>query len=246
MKHIILFSGGASSSYMAWLVAQEVSKEDIVLLHTPTGAEHPDADRFRQEVADYIGIEITEVSSGLNLWKCIIKNNCLPSQFIPFCTRVLKVEPAEKYYKELLLQGEDFIIYVGFGKQEWRRLQRQATRFKTKGYKVKYPLYEKKLTSNICKEIIKNEWKICLPEPYKILKHNNCIPCFKGGKKHFYKVWKYYPEEFKKAVDMEELIGNTVFKDCSLLELVEKWEREDKWDDKQLKLFPDVENLPSM
>lgn len=47
MKHIVLFSGGLSSAYVAYLVLQEQKKEDVVLLHTPTYSENHDADTFR-------------------------------------------------------------------------------------------------------------------------------------------------------------------------------------------------------
>ena len=41
MKHVVLFSGGAASSYVAYLLTQdkEIDKKDIVLLHTPTLSE---------------------------------------------------------------------------------------------------------------------------------------------------------------------------------------------------------------
>jgi len=70
---------------------------------------------------------------------------------------------------------------------------------------------------------IRDDWKICLPETYKYLTHNNCIPCFKAGKGHFYKVWRHYPQQFKRAKQMEELVGHTVFKDKPLSELEAEW-----------------------
>lgn len=57
-----MFSGGASSAVMAKFVADE-HPEDTILLYNPTGAEHPDADRFCEEVADFIGLPITVESA---------------------------------------------------------------------------------------------------------------------------------------------------------------------------------------
>ena len=57
MKHVVLFSGGLSSAYVAYLVLQEQKKEDVVLLHTPTLSELPDADKFRYEVARYLKVD---------------------------------------------------------------------------------------------------------------------------------------------------------------------------------------------
>ena len=91
MKHICLFSGGAGSAYMSWLVAKEYPN-DTILLFNQTKSEHPDADRFRKQIANYIGLPITEISDGRDLWELIDDNKCLPSSFIPFCSRILKQE----------------------------------------------------------------------------------------------------------------------------------------------------------
>ncbi|MBW2084465.1 MAG: hypothetical protein JRI54_00315 [Deltaproteobacteria bacterium] len=109
----------------------------------------------------------------------------------------------------------------GYDIEEYRRI----IRAQALGSTAKYPLIETRITSREIKRIIANEWGIKLPEPYKYFKHNNCIPCFKAGKRDWYKVWRYYPERFYKAKEMEELIGKTVFKDTSLTELEVKWKR---------------------
>lgn len=234
MKHIVLFSGGAASSYVAYLVAQEQQNKNVILLHTPTFSEHEDTDRFRCQVARYLKLPITTWGDGRDIWQIIEDNNCIPSQFIPFCTQQLKLKMAEQYYKTL---DEDFILYYGYGIDEWRRIQKQYARFELIGRKARYPLFEQKITSEQIKKAITEEWKIKLPEPYKYLKHNNCIPCFKAGLYEWKNYWLYYPEQFQKAIDVEEKIGHTVFKGISLKELAEKWKHNKKFDDSQISLF---------
>jgi hypothetical protein len=221
MKHIILFSGGANSSYVAWLVAQKQKKEDIILLHTPTYSEHPDADRFRNQVSKFLDIPITVQADGRDIWQLIRDHHCLPSDFIPFCSSELKSEEASIFYKTMT---EKFIVYLGFGLGEWRRAQTSIARLAVQGIESKYPLLEQDKLDPQIKDIIRNEWRICLPEPYLYLNHNNCLPCFKGGVPHFYQIWKYYREYFNKAVEAENLIGHTVFKDKSLTEYSKLWE----------------------
>ena len=219
MKHIVLFSGGLSSAYVAYLVLQEQNKKDIVLLHTPTYSENHDADTFRHQVAKYLGLPIVEWGDGRNLWELIKDNNCIPGQFIPFCTQQLKQKPKEEYYKYLESLGEDFTEYVGFGLEEWRRVQRATARNEKISRKVKFPIFEQKIPSSEVKRIITEEWGIKLPMAYEDLNHNNCIPCFKAGKSSWRVYWAKYPEQFQKAVEIEEKIGHTVFKDKSLKEL---------------------------
>ena len=227
MKHIVQFSGGAASAYVAWLVANEFGKENTILLFHDTKSEHPDADRFRKQVSEFIGVPITEVSDGRDLWEVIKDNHCLPSSFIPFCTRVLKQEPAEAFYKELDKQGIEYTLYNGLGVEEIGRVQRSIVRGEVAGRTVRCLLAERNISDKEVKRTIRDDWRICLPEPYLYLSHNNCIPCFKAGKGHFYKVWQHYPEQFERAIQMEELTGHTVFKDTSLAELAEFWAQQD-------------------
>lgn len=216
MKHIVTFSGGANSAYMSKIILDKYPKEDVVLLFHDTKAEHEDAKRFRIEISKYLNKDITEVSDGRSLWELILDYNCLPSQFIPFCTQQLKLNQRKKYLKTI---KEDFIVYIGYDINEPRRIQKQMAFCEKENIKCEYPLVDKKMTSEQCKSIIMNDWKICLPFPYTNLKHNNCIPCFKGGKSHFLSVLKYYSEEYHKAEQLEEQLGYTVFKDISLKEL---------------------------
>lgn len=239
MKHICLFSGGAASSYMSWLVAREQNKDDIILLHTPTGGEHEDSDRFRHQVADFIGLPIKTKALGMDIWTLIDYNKAIPNFHFPFCTRMLKQEQTEKFIKAL---NEDFILYYGFGPDEWKRVQKALARNESVNRKVKFPLWEKQITNEQVKQIIKNEWKICLPEPYKYLQHNNCIPCWKGSQKHFKAVWKYYPEQFWKAVEKEELWGPYTLFSKSLRELASIWELENE----QIALVELEESIPCM
>lgn len=226
VKHIVQFSGGAASTYVGWLVAQEFGEQNTILLnHDPgAGAEHPDTKRFLRQASEYIGVPITQADDGRGLWEVIEDEQCLPIHFIPFCTRILKIDPGEKYLKQL---NEPFILYNGLGPEEINRVQRSVLRGEVLGRAVRCLLAERNITIAECKRIIRDEWKICLPEPYLHLSHNNCIPCFKAGKGHFYKVWQNYPAEFQKAVEMEELIGHTVFKDKSLTELAAHWAQQD-------------------
>lgn len=221
--HIVMFSGGAASSVMAKIVADANSGQTI-LLHTPTGAEHPDADRFRAQVAAYIGLPITIEAANFTLWDLVNSRKHIPNDGLPYCTKELKLIPQDRYLTRLKKAGQDFISYVGYDRSERGRIQKTFARHEAKGRKVKFPLAEASLTSDECKRIIREDWRICLPEPYQYLKHNNCIPCYRGGEAHWYNVWRYYPEQFMRAARAEERADNTVFADKSLLELVAIWE----------------------
>ena len=84
MKHIVQFSGGAGSAMAAYLVAQKQPKENIILLYhdVPMGQDE-DTYRFNDDVSNFLGIPITDVSDGRTLWDVIRDNKSLPSIFIP-------------------------------------------------------------------------------------------------------------------------------------------------------------------
>ena len=238
MKHVVLFSGGAASSYVAYLLKQdkEISNKDIVLLHTPTLSECEDSEKFRLKVARYLKLPITVWGRGEDIWDCIDRNGAIPGQFIPFCTEQLKQQMKEQYFRYLKQCEEDWIEYVGYGPDEWKRIQKSVAKNDKLGRKVRFPLAEKNISSDECKRIIRDEWGIKLPSSYKSLKHNNCIPCFKGGKDYWYAVWKSYPEQYHRAAEKEEEVGYTVFRDVSLKELENKFRSDKEWEDMQMNL----------
>lgn len=238
MKHVVLFSGGAASSYVAYLLKQdkEIDNKDIILLHTPTLSECEDSEKFRLKVARYLNLPMTVWGRGEDIWECIDRNGAIPGQFLPFCTEQLKLQMKEQYFRYLKQCGEDWIEYVGYGPDEWKRIQKAVARNDKLGRKVRFPLAEKNISSDECKRIIRDEWGIELPSSYKSLKHNNCIPCFKGGKDYWYAVWKSYPEQYHRAAKEEEKLGYTVFRDISLKELEKKFQNDKEWEDMQMNL----------
>jgi len=231
MKHIVLFSGGAASSYCAYLVLQKYDKKDIILLHTPTHSEDKDSDRFRKDVSNYLNTPITEENYGMNIWELIDHKKHIPGQFMPFCTQVLKMQMTERFLKKI---NDDFVLYIGYSKNEWRRVQKTYARNLNIGRKVVFPVFEAGISDKEIKHIIQNSWGIKLPEAYKYLKHNNCIPCFKAGKAEWKLYWLHYPKEYEKAMQKEKEIGYTVFKDCTLEELAEKFRHNKDFEDSQI------------
>lgn len=238
MKHVVLFSGGAASSYVAYILKQDekIDNKDIVILHTPTLSEVEDSEKFRLKVARYLKIPMTVWGRGEDIWDLIDRYTAIPGQFMPFCTQMLKQQMKEEYFKYLKSIGEEWIEYVGYGPDEWRRVQKATARNEMMKRQVRFPLFEMKISNEECKRIIRDEWKIELPSSYQTLKHNNCIPCFKGGKEYFKAIWRYYPNEYERAAVKEEETGHKVFKDISLRELAERFKNDKEWNDSQFQI----------
>ena len=227
--HIVQFSGGAGSAVAAKLVIDEFGPADVVLLFHDTLAEHPDAKRFREEVAAYLGLPITERSCGKSLWEVIDANSALPSSFMPFCTRELKLQPGEQFLQDLEMAGQAFALYNGMGPDEPARVRRAKAEAAKRGRTLRCPLDERDVDDP--KSVVAS-WGIELPVCYRYLKHNNCIPCFKAtGLEYWYNVWLHHPAEYERAAQLEEKFGYTVRRGQSLRELVTVYERgpDPKW-----------------
>ncbi|SES68959.1 hypothetical protein [[Clostridium] polysaccharolyticum] len=239
MKHVVLFSGGVASAYVAHMVKNELGKEglrDIVLLNTPTWSEDRDIYRFMCQVGRKLKLPITIWGDGRTIWQLIQDRGAIPGNFIPFCTQRLKQEMKEQYYKYLERMGEEYIEYVGFGADEPSRVQKAYARAQKHGRKIRFPIAESCISSEEIKKFITEEWKLQLPNAYKALKHNNCIPCFKGGKEYFYQVYKFYPEQFELAKQAENETGYTVFKDTKLEELEKNFMNKEEWENNQYQI----------
>lgn len=226
MKHIVCYSGGHSSALVAVEVVRKFGKENVILLNHDISAtvEDQDIKRFKNEVAEYLGMEVTYANyQGLSVDK-------IPDQFevsinakgfkfgvgSALCTTKLKTEPFMKYLKDNFPE-KDCICYYGFDPNETVRIQRRVGVMSSHGYRTGYPLaHWKDRTIHSVEEI-----GIKPPNAYSIFKHSNCTGCLKAGRQHWYATYVTRPDLFEKAKEAEEIIGYTIIKDISMLELEE-------------------------
>lgn len=233
MKHIICYSGGHSSALVAVEVVRKYGKDDVVLLNhdiseldeeNGLAGEHKDIKRFKQEVADYLGLPITYANmdeyESKDQFDVAIEINAFQAQVgQALCTYNLKTLPFYNWLKANYPNGNDVVIYYGFDRDEQHRIQNRSSKLAEIGYKTDYPLaFWNRTIFNI------EEIGIKRPITYSIFKHANCVGCLKAGRQHWYIVYCLYPNIFKKAMAAEKQIGYSIIKDCYLDELIPKYE----------------------
>ena len=61
MKHVVSFSGGRTSAYLAYVMEQKRRNDgwDVSYVFMDTGAEHPKTYEFVKNVVEHFGIELT-------------------------------------------------------------------------------------------------------------------------------------------------------------------------------------------
>ena len=221
IKHIVCYSGGHSSALTAIEVVRKYSSNNIVLLNHNINPkfEHSDIKRFKQEVADYLGLQIT-YANCLD----ISQPERLPSQFqvcmiakafkvgdgMPLCTNRLKTAPFYNWLDSNCAPGQG-IIYYGFNSSEADRIIRRRKFLEAKGYSTCYPLAEWKRT-------IKSTVEVGIEPPctYAQFKHANCLGCLRAGKQHWYVVYCTQPDIWEEAKKAESYIGYTILPGESL------------------------------
>lgn len=231
MKYVVCYSGGHSSALVAVEAVRKYGKDDIILLNhdISSNVEHSDIKRFKQEVADYLGVPITYANMDnfeqLDPLSVSINNSAFSVYGNPaLCTYYLKTQPFERWLKanypaDFNNPCEDITILYGFDADEIARIQRRVGILGQKGYKTDYPLALWDRTIQNIEEIGINR-----PLTYEMYKHANCQGCLKAGKQHWYVVYCTRPDLFERAKEAEDLIGYSILKHEYMKDLEPKFE----------------------
>lgn len=230
MKYVVCYSGGHSSAIAAIETVRRYGKENVILLNHDLNPRSEDADikRFKKEVADYLGLKITNANmegwDEKDQFDCMIEGGGNSFGLI-HCTRMLKTEPFNKWLNENypVQKGEmsdKITVVYGFDANETTRITRRVGVMATMGYKTDFPLlWEERTIHNI------EEIGIKRPITYEIFNHANCKGCLKAGKQHWFTVYCLYPEIFERAKQAEEQTGFSILKNDFLSELEPDFEK---------------------
>ncbi|GGH76743.1 hypothetical protein [Saccharibacillus endophyticus] len=243
--HIAMFSGGAGSAYVANHMVQTYGKENCILFFTNTLWEDEDNYRFMDEVANHIGIEITERIDGRTPEEVFHDERFLGNARLAKCSEELKVRQTIIFLEEELRnqQGLEPILYFGIGPHETHRadnLKEFYSHFPLEPIETRFPLIDLMRADLDAKGIIQEEWGIKLPRMYTIAEemadqgnenakvvlnsgikgfsHANCAGrCVRGGFQHYALLYAIWPERYKQQEDMEENFRASFKKNVSIL-----------------------------
>lgn len=215
-KVIVGFSGGVTSAWCAGWALRNFPKDEVVFLFHDTKEEHPDTYRFIREMAEALQHPVTEQSDGRSVTQLFYDQNAIANNRMAFCSRILKAEQRDKYFKYLRSIGVTEIVnVVGFSLIEEQRVQRATARAEASGYSVRFPVVEDGVSKQECADWC-NSLGVRPSEMYLWSEHSNCIGCVRGGKAYFLKVKENAPEVFEQRASLEEEFGHTILKDMSL------------------------------
>lgn len=223
-KHVVMFSGGASSAYVAKWVADKYGQENTMLFFTDTLWEDKDNLRFMDDISEYLGIEITKRVDGRTPEDIFFEQKFLGNARFAKCSEELKVKQTQEFLYDLANQDLAIYLYFGIGPHEAHRaesLTHHYTALEVTGVKieVRFPMIDSISSEVKARNVIEHEWGIELPRMYKEgFHHANCSgKCVRGGLHHFANLFLERPEEFAELEDMENRFREKFNYDVSIM-----------------------------
>jgi len=213
-RFLVCHSGGVSSAQCALTLAEKYDPSDIILLnHNIIGTrETKDTKRFKQEVADYLGLPITYANhpnwdEKTPVQVCVDAGAWKVGSGQILCTNRLKTAPFMDWLEQNDPNKELICVY-GFDKNELTRVTRRSQIMGNLGWKTEFPMLLDE------RQIIRiSEVGIKAPNVYETFKHANCTGCLKAGWQHWYIVYCTRPDVWNEAKWGENEIGYSIHSD---------------------------------
>lgn len=145
-KHVVMFSTGAGSAYLAKYVLDRYGRENTILLLTDTKWEDEDNYRFLKEVSEYLDFPIMEQTDGRTPEDIFYKDLYFGNFSTAPCSKELKMKQTYYFVQDLISQGHMPILYFGIGYDEAQRAPRLAFNYRHNidafedGVELRFPL----------------------------------------------------------------------------------------------------------
>lgn len=236
MKHIVQFSGGKDSTAMLLMMLERGMQVDEIIM-CDTGMEFPGMYQHIEEVRQYIkpyGKDITILKAEHSyeyymfdkvltrgMWKGQPAGYGWARTFNRWCTRILKVDPTNKYLKSIGV--DNYISYIGIAYDEPKRHYNKSVPETTKHPLFEWEITEKKALS-YCKE-----HGFTWGGLYEDFKRVSCWCCPLQGLNALRTLYHKYPELWQKLKWLDRRAGKRLpFRpDYTVAELEAKFQRED-------------------
>lgn len=206
---IVATSGGKASAWCAFWAVNNFNRSDIILYFNDTKWEHPDLYRFLNDLSDLLRIPIHCDADGRSPEDLFIEQRCLANDRMPFCSRILKAERLQRFYKD----GD--ILIFGIYPHEHHRISKIVSRYQVIAAKtnrfpqIKFPLCEECMTPKHVNAWLKST-RIKQPHLYQIgFPHNNCSGgCVRQGKKCWRLLYEKLPEIYERRAWIERRVSS--------------------------------------
>jgi 3'-phosphoadenosine 5'-phosphosulfate sulfotransferase (PAPS reductase)/FAD synthetase len=197
IRHILGLSGGKDSTALAVYMRDRVP--EIEYFFCDTGAELPETYEYLAKLEVFLGKSIVRLSSDRSFdhWLKIYRGT-LPSPNMRWCTKVLKIEPLERW-----IGSDNAISYVGLRADEANRKGYMSTRQNVVSV---FPFIDDGLELKDIEDLLV-ESGLGKPSYYEWRSRSGCYFCFYQRKNEWLSLHDRHPELFQSAVQYEQKKG---------------------------------------
>jgi len=198
MNHLVALSGGKDSTAMALRLKELNPDTEYIFFCTPTGDELPEMFKHWENIECLLGQKLIKLvdQEYPTIYDLIDHFQMLPNWRARWCTRILKIELAQKFYQDHLPAK----IYVGLRADEPARV---GNKLYDENIEQVFPMQEW-------------GWDIYAVHLYleskgvKIPRRTDCAMCFYQRIGEWWNLWKDHPDHFQRLIDLEDKIGKTL------------------------------------
>ena len=198
VRHILGLSGGKDSTALAIYMRDRVPEMEYFFCDT--GAELPETYEYLAKLEVYLGKKIVRLSSDRTFdhWLKVYRGT-LPSPQMRWCTKVLKIEPLEKW-----IGTDKAISYVGLRADEASRKGYMSTK---QNMMSVFPFIDDGLELRDIENLL-IESGLGKPSYYEWRSRSGCYFCFYQRKKEWIGLSEKHPDLFSAAIDYENKLGH--------------------------------------
>lgn len=201
-RAISWFSCGAASAVASKMMVAKYGDRCHVVYCDTMATEHPDNQRFFDDVQKWLGVIIHRVASDTykTVDEVFEKTRYMAGIAGARCTTEMKKVPRYAF------QQPDDIHTFGFTADEFRRIERFE--FNNPELKVDWVLRDEGITKDDCYAIIKRAG-IATPAMYQLgYNNNNCLGCVKASSaKYWNMIRRDFPDVFERRAQQSRELG---------------------------------------
>jgi 3'-phosphoadenosine 5'-phosphosulfate sulfotransferase (PAPS reductase)/FAD synthetase len=219
-RHIVAVSGGKDSAALAVYMKQRYPELPVEYVFCDTECELPETYEYIEKMEDLLGKRIVRLTAiyenqaakknrnPFEFWLNEQYGGFLPSPRSRWCTRVLKIEPYERY-----IGTDQAFSYIGIRADEDRDgyiAKKPPKISELPNIRAIYPFKEDGLGILEIRRVLE-ESGLGLPDYYKWRSRSGCYFCFYQQKGEWQRLKEEHPDLFEKAKSYERVEGEKLF-----------------------------------
>ncbi|RMD84515.1 MAG: phosphoadenosine phosphosulfate reductase [Candidatus Dadabacteria bacterium] len=221
IRHIVSLSGGKDSAALAIYIRQQYPEIEAEYVFCDTGCELPETYEYLERLQAILGVEVKYISAldmlqiakkpnrtAFDIYLNELYGGFLPTPRARWCTRVLKIEPFERYVGD-----SHAFSYIGIRADEDREGyvgKKPPVISERPNIVPVYPFRDDGIRLEDVRRILE-ESGLGLPDYYRWRSRSGCYFCFYQQRGEWQRLKEEHPDLFERAKGYEKTVGKRRF-----------------------------------